>query len=51
MMVEASPGVAAMQAGLKTSIGLTPLHNAATNGHTAALDALLSAGEPLATPP
>ena len=33
-----------VQIGLKTSVGLTPLHNAASNGHVRALETLICAG-------
>ena len=33
-----------LQVGLKTSVGLTPLHNAASNGHVAVIETLIQAG-------
>ncbi len=33
-----------VQVGLKTSVGLTPLHNAASNGHVAVIETLIQAG-------
>jgi len=33
-----------VQIGLKTSVGLTPLHNAASNGHVRAIETLICAG-------
>ena len=39
-----SLGIATMQVGLKTSVGLTPLHNAASNSHVAIIEVLIRAG-------
>ena len=33
-----------MQVGLKTSVGLTPLHNAASNSHVTVIEVLIKAG-------
>ena len=39
-----SLGMPALQVGLKTSVGLTPLHNAASNSHVAVIEVLIKAG-------
>ena len=37
-------GLPVFQVGLKTSVGLTPLHNAASNGHVSVIQVLIQAG-------
>ncbi len=39
-----SHSITAMQVCLKTSVGLTPLHNAASNSHVAVIEVLIRAG-------